>query len=87
MFDVYVKLAWFFKEHWKRYSLAIVLLSLVNVLAVIPARLVGLTIDGIYQRTLTFDTLLFFIILLSVILVIDYVASYYWQHYLYGGAE
>lgn len=86
MFDVYVKLAWFFKEHWKRYSLAIALLSLVNVLGVIPARLVGLTIDGIYQNTLTSETLLFFIILLSVILIIDYVASYYWQRYLYGGA-
>ena len=86
MFDVYVKLAWFFKEHWKRYSLAIALLCLVNVLGVIPARLVGLTIDGIYQNTLTSETLLFFIILLSVILIIDYVASYYWQRYLYGGA-
>ena len=57
MFDVYVKLAWFFKEHWKRYSLAIALLCLVNVLGVIPARLVGLTIDGIYQNTLTTETL------------------------------
>ena len=32
MFDVYIKLGWFFKENWKRYTIAIILLCTVNIL-------------------------------------------------------
>ncbi|MGM9923497.1 MAG: ABC transporter ATP-binding protein [Bacillus sp. (in: firmicutes)] len=86
MFGVYGKLAWFFKEHWKRYTVAIVLLAMVNILEVVPPKLVGMTIDGIHQQTITADRLMVYIGLLSGIAIVVYCMGYFWQANLYGGA-
>lgn len=86
MFDVYIKLGWFFKEQWKRYSIAIGLLALVNVLVMIPAKLVGWTIDGIHQQTLTAETVTKYIVFLIILSFGIYIIGYIWQRNLYGGA-
>lgn len=86
MFDVYVKLGWFFKENWKRYTIAIILLCAVNILEMIPARLVGLTIDAIHQQTITAEMIVSYVTLLSVVIIAVYAAGYVWQSGLYGGA-
>jgi len=86
MFDVYVKLGWFFKENWKRYTIAILLLCTVNILEMIPARLVGLTIDAIHQQTITSEMIVSYVVLLSFVLIVTYAAGFVWQAGLYGGA-
>lgn len=86
MFDVYIKLAWFFKEQWKRYALAVGLLALVNILVMIPAKIVGMTIDGIHQQTLDVETILKYVSLLIVLSISIYIIGYIWQKNLYGGA-
>ncbi|WP_050616685.1 ABC transporter ATP-binding protein [Bacillus testis] len=86
MFDVYGKLAWFFKENWKRYASAILLLCMVNLLDMVPPKLVGMTIDGIHQQELDAKTIAIYIALLAGIAVSVYIMGYYWQHNLYGGA-
>ena len=52
MFIVLKKLSWFFRMHWKRYAVAIVLLTIVGIMDVIPPKLIGTAIDGIQQETL-----------------------------------
>ena len=86
MFDVYIKLGWFFKENWKRYTIAIILLCTVNILEMIPARLVGLTIDAIHQQTITADMIVSYVTWLSVVIIAVYAAGFVWQSGLYGGA-
>lgn len=86
MFGIYGKLAWFFKEHWKRYAVAIGLLCVVNLLDVLPPKLVGMTIDAIHQQTLTTDKLIMYITALGAIALIVYCMGYFWQSNLYGGA-
>ena len=86
MFDVYIKLGWFFKENWKRYTIAIILLCTVNILEMIPARLVGLTIDAIHQQTITAEMIVSYVIWLSVVIIAVYAAGFVWQSGLYGGA-
>ncbi|MBD3110026.1 ATP-binding cassette domain-containing protein [Bacillus sp. AGMB 02131] len=86
MFDVYVKLGWFFKENWKRYTIAIVLLCTVNVLEMIPPRLVGMTIDAIHQQTTTSEMIVSYVVLMLTVIFIIYAAGYVWQSGLYGGA-
>ncbi|MGN1386651.1 MAG: ABC transporter ATP-binding protein [Bacillus sp. (in: firmicutes)] len=86
MFDVYVKLGWFFKENWKRYTIAILLLCTVNILEMIPPRLVGMTIDAIHQQTVTAEMIISYVSLMVLVIIIIYGAGFVWQSGLYGGA-
>ncbi|MDG5473387.1 ABC transporter transmembrane domain-containing protein [Jeotgalibacillus sp. ET6] len=87
MFSIFYKLSWFFKEHWKRYTVAIVLLLIANVFEVIPPLLVGLAIDDIFRGELTQAVLTRYLLILLGIAVISYLFNYVWQYLLFGGAN
>jgi ATP-binding cassette, subfamily B, multidrug efflux pump len=86
MFSIFKKLSWFFKENWKRYTVAIVLLTIVGILDVIPPKLVGMAIDSIYVGNLTWDVLVNYILFLIIITVVSYGMTYIWMYQLFGGA-
>ncbi|CAI8729711.1 MULTISPECIES: ABC transporter ATP-binding protein [Bacillus] len=86
MFSVLQKLTWFFKEHWKRYSIAIGVLLIVNVIEVIPPKVIGLTIDHIKVGSLTNEVIIQYVWILFGAAVGGYVLTYVWQHQLFGGA-
>lgn len=86
MFSVLGKLAWFFKKHWKRYSVAVALLMVVNIFEVLPPYLVGAAIDDIQMNTLTWDGLVKYLVYLAVIAVLTYLSTYIWMYQLFGGA-
>ncbi|WP_456271954.1 ABC transporter ATP-binding protein [Bacillus sp. AK031] len=86
MFSVLGKLSWFFKENWKRYTLAISLLIIVGILDVLPPKLVGMAIDEIHIGGLTMSSLSRYLIWLGIILVISYGLTYIWLYQLFGGA-
>ena len=86
MFTVLFKLRWFFKENWKRYTIAISLLMVTNVLEVVPPWLLGESIDAIYLQTLTSKLLLTFILALIAVTVVNYLSNFVWQYQLFGGA-
>ncbi|CAM3739992.1 ABC transporter ATP-binding protein [Marinicrinis lubricantis] len=86
MFVVLNKLSWFFKIHWKRYTVAIALLIFAGIIDVIPPRLIGFTIDGIVQGRFSdadFYWIMFWWIALTVV---SYIVSYVWLYQLFGGA-
>ncbi|MCC3377375.1 ABC transporter ATP-binding protein [Cohnella sp. REN36] len=86
MLVVLKKLSWFFRLHWKRYTSAIVLLALVGIVEVIPPKLLGFTIDGIHQGTLS-DPRFYEVVLLWVgITVVSYAVTYVWMYQLFGGS-
>ncbi|MGG2016565.1 ABC transporter ATP-binding protein [Bacillus sp. S10(2024)] len=86
MFSVLQKLTWFFKMHWKRYSIAIVCLLFVNVIEVIPPKLIGLAIDDIKAGDLTNAGIMEYVGMLLMAAAAGYVLSYVWQYQLFGGA-
>ncbi|MGG2093580.1 ABC transporter transmembrane domain-containing protein [Bacillus sp. S13(2024)] len=86
MFSVLQKLTWFFKTHWKRYSIAIVCLLLVNVVEIIPPKLIGLAIDDIKAGDLTNAGIMKYVGMLLGAATAGYVLSYVWQYHLFGGA-
>ncbi|EEL51947.1 multidrug ABC transporter permease/ATP-binding protein [Bacillus cereus] len=86
MFSVLQKLTWFFKEHWKRYSIAIGALLIVNVIEVIPPKVIGLTIDHIKIGSLTSGIIMNYIWILFITTIGGYALTYVWQHQLFGGA-
>jgi ATP-binding cassette, subfamily B, multidrug efflux pump len=80
------KLRWFFKENWKRYLVAVVLLVIVGVLEVIPPRLVGMAIDDIQLSTLTWNGVYRYLTYLIGIGIVVYCITYVWMYQLFGGA-
>jgi ATP-binding cassette subfamily B multidrug efflux pump len=86
MFSVFFKLKWFFAENWKRYTIAISLLMVTNVLEVVPPWLLGESIDAIYQQTLTSKLLMVFLLSLIAVTVVNYLSNFVWQYQLFGGA-
>ncbi|WP_256759598.1 ABC transporter ATP-binding protein [Cohnella sp. WQ 127256] len=86
MFIVLKKLSWFFRMHWKRYTIAIVLLCIVGIIDVIPPKLIGVAIDGIRQETLTSGKLTELLVFWGGLTVASYVLSYIWLYQLFGGA-
>jgi ATP-binding cassette, subfamily B, multidrug efflux pump len=86
MFSIFKKLSWFFKENWKRYTVAIILLTIVGILDVIPPKLVGNAIDDIHLGTLSWDVLSEYLWLLAGITIISYSLTYIWMYQLFGGA-
>ena len=86
MFDVLWKLKWFFKENWLRYTTAIVLLFIANILEIIPPWLIGVAIDAIAQEQLTAELMWQYIAVLAVSMVLAYLINFVWQYQLFGGA-
>ncbi|AUD13416.1 MULTISPECIES: ABC transporter ATP-binding protein [unclassified Planococcus (in: firmicutes)] len=86
MFDVLWKLKWFFKENWLRYTIAVVLLFVANILEIVPPWLIGVAIDAIAQQELTGDLLWQYVVVLLVAMVLAYVINFIWQYQLFGGA-
>lgn len=86
MFSVLFKLKWFFKENKKRYTIALILLMMTNVLVIIPPWLIGEAIDSIYTQTLTLKLLSGYIGAMFVIIIVGYMCNYIWQYQLFGGA-
>lgn len=86
MFSVLFKLKWFFKENRKRYTVALILLMLANVLVILPPWIIGQAIDAIHTDTMTSRLLVIFIGAMFTIMAISYAGNFVWQYQLFGGA-
>ncbi|MBM7605162.1 ATP-binding cassette subfamily B protein [Metabacillus crassostreae] len=87
MFSVLMKLSWFFKQHWRRYTVAITLLIIVSFLDIIPPKLIGIAIDDIQFGQMTASRLSELLIFFGVLLVVSYLITYVWMYQLFGGAH
>lgn len=85
MFSVLKKLAWFFKENRRIYLVALFSLGVVNVLNVLPPRIVGMALDDIAMGRLTARILTQYVVVLLVTLSATYVFGFIWRYRLFGG--
>ena len=86
MLSVLSKLSWFFKENWKRYSLAIGLLIFAGVLDVLPPKIVGMAIDSMQVGSMTQTVIFKYVGSLLLVTVVSYFITYIWMYQLFGGA-
>lgn len=75
MKNIYSKLKWFFKQEWKRYVLMFILLISISFIALLPAKLLGLSIDTIISSELTVKMLTLLVIGLVSVPLIRYLLS------------
>lgn len=80
------RLAWFFRRHAKRYVFGVLLILLVDMLMLLPPRLIGQVVDSIRNETLTAGSLIQILLLLLGIGVMLYLLRFGWRHFLYGGS-
>lgn len=86
MFDVLGKLGWFFRQYWKQYTIAIILLMIATLLEVIPPYLLGSIIDIITAGEMTKAVLGQYILIFAAIIVFGYFLNFFWQYRLFEGA-
>jgi ATP-binding cassette subfamily B protein len=86
MFIVLRKLGWFFRLHWRRYTVAIALLTLAGIIDVIPPWLIGYAIDGIHQGTLGGGRFYAMLAFWAALTAFGYGITVYWMYQLFGGA-
>ncbi|MCJ1778858.1 ABC transporter ATP-binding protein [Mammaliicoccus sciuri] len=87
MFQAIKKLMWFFRDHWKRYSIAIILLLIANIVEVLPPWIVGQTIDKISDRSLTEQIYLQLVIVFIIVLILAYIVNYIWRTLIFSGSQ
>ncbi|PMC35428.1 multidrug ABC transporter permease/ATP-binding protein [Bacillus sp. UMB0899] len=87
MFSVLGKLSWFFKQHWKRYSVAVSLLIIVSILDVIPPKIIGVAIDDIQFGQMTGERLRELLFFFIALIILSYGITYVWMYQLFGGAH
>lgn len=86
MFQVLVKLNWFFKHFWKRYTFAIIALMTASAIGLVPPKLLGSVIDHIRYQSLTKEILFTITIIYITLIVLHYIIGYLWYYTLFGGA-
>ena len=72
MKNAFKHISWFFKQEWKTYVLCLILLTLVSVVPLIPAKVLGLAIDSFSTGTLEKKTLIIYILLLFSCPILTY---------------
>lgn len=75
-----------FKEYWKRYFVAVLLLIIANFIEVIPPMMIGSVVDDIFLGGMTGEKLTFYLVSLTGLAILNYLISYKWQYNLFGGA-
>jgi ATP-binding cassette subfamily B multidrug efflux pump len=80
------RLSWFFRKYWGKYALAIVLMATVNLLSIIPPKLIGNVIDQIRTGSLDTATLRWNVLVLASLAVLIYIMAYIWVTTLFGNS-
>ncbi|MDZ7835101.1 MAG: ABC transporter ATP-binding protein [Alkalibacterium sp.] len=86
MFDVLIKLKFFFKEHKWQYILSFITLALSNVFSVIIPFIIGRFIDGIVTGEMNRELLRTYSIQFAALVFITYGLDLIWGYGLFSGA-
>lgn len=86
MFNVFVKLKWFFKQYRKQYTVAITLLIIASFIEVLPPWILGEAIDAMTSGDMDQAQLLKYGGFILAAAIASYGLNFYWQYQLFGGS-
>ncbi len=81
-----MKLQWFFKLRWPHYTIAISLMIIMNIMAVVPPKIIGNVIDQIRNSTLTANSLNLTVLFLLGLAILGYTIFFSWLNLLFGSS-
>lgn len=80
MINIIKKTGWFIKKEWKSYTMMFIYLIIIAVLALTPAYILGIAIDVIVSKSLTWESLALIIGALLLIPVFRYLISFIYNY-------
>jgi ABC-type multidrug transport system fused ATPase/permease subunit len=84
--DIFLKLGWYFRAKWRRYTLAAVLLIAVDVLELSIPWLVGRFIDQVLAQSLTSQSITQYVLIVLVLGVLIYIMRFLWRLFLFSAS-
>ncbi|MEF3311675.1 ABC transporter transmembrane domain-containing protein [Paenibacillus sp. GYB004] len=81
-----VKLQWFFRQQWSKYVWTVILMTIVNVLNVIPPKMIGNVIDSIRLDQLNAAQLTKTVAFLFALGIFLYILNFIWVYSLFGNS-
>lgn len=84
--DIFLKLGWYFRSQWRRYLVAVLLLTVVAGLTMVPPWITGRIVDAVAAGTLTKEQLLQEVSVILVVAVATYVFRFFWRISLFGAS-
>lgn len=75
-----------FKDHWKRYTVAVGVLIIASAFEIFPPWLVGRAIDTITLGNMNSDLLMEYMLYFVGIIIVGYILNFIWQYQLFGGS-
>lgn len=84
--DIFLKLGWYFREQWRRYVVAGLLLIIVDVLELSIPWLVGRLIDEVVARSLDSQRLMSYVFSVLVLAVLIYIMRFLWRMFLFSAS-
>jgi len=83
---IFLRLRWYFRIRWKEYSAAILMLTLIALLNLVPAALIGRLVDAVAQQKLTSDELTRFAAYIFAVGISVYLLRFFWRALLYSSS-
>ncbi|NLS43219.1 SmdA family multidrug ABC transporter permease/ATP-binding protein [BEV proteobacterium] len=83
---LFAQLAWYFRQEWRRYLEAVVLLIIIAILQLLPPKLVGVIVDGVTRDVMPAATVMKWIGVMLLIAVMVYLLRYVWRIFLFGAS-
>lgn len=84
--SIFRKLGWFFKQEKRSYTIGITSLIVVAFLQLIPPKVIGIIIDTIAAGKLKIETVLFWVVILVVAAIGQYIFRFVWRTHIWGSA-
>ena len=84
--SIFKKLGWFFKKEKKSYIIGIISLIVVAIVQLIPPKVIGIVVDEIASKNIKMKVILYWIGLLLVAALAQYIFRYIWRKHIWGSA-
>ncbi|MDP2285165.1 MAG: ABC transporter transmembrane domain-containing protein, partial [Pseudohongiella sp.] len=84
--DIFLKLGWYFREQWRRYVLAGLLLIAVDILELSIPWLVGRLIDDVMAQSLDQRSLIMYVVAVLLLGILIYIMRFLWRLFLFSAS-
>ncbi|GAB3527385.1 ABC transporter transmembrane domain-containing protein [Photobacterium alginatilyticum] len=84
--QIFWQLRWYFRQQWRRYGGAIVILILVSLFELLPPRAIGWIVDGVVTGEITLPVMLSWLAGIAVLWFMVYILRIIWRVWLFGAA-
>ncbi|MCW8331933.1 ATP-binding cassette domain-containing protein [Photobacterium sp. SDRW27] len=84
--QIFWQLRWYFRQQWRRYGGAILILVLVSLFELLPPRAIGWIVDGVVAGDLSLSAMLGWLAAIAALWFVVYFLRIIWRVWLFGAA-